>query len=267
MTYILKTYNSMEGLKNRAAQTGNWQAKGDLSLVYLDGIPELNVEKHLDSAIGWMESSIEHGNPVPSGICDLGTMYDLKGTTSYQRKAYEMYLKAAPFGVVRAELNLAEIYRCGVEGVVTEDLKEAFKWYRRAAGEEKVDLDETGEGISREMSLMRGTLRRLGIDTKIKALRLLHKYYMSGECPEGKPQPLKAIYYLKRAAEIGDIESQKELGLTYLTGVSEVPKDLEKAKRWLRKAANHGSIEAKEGMPKEGLEGSTQENMLKITDK
>lgn len=239
---ILNEYGSIDALKKQARQSGNWKAKADLGLAYKEGIPELDVEEDLDKAIGWLQASIDNGNPIPSEKLSLGTLYDLKGTIPCQRKAHKLYHEAAQFGLVRAELNLAETYRCGIEGVVDEDIEEAFKWYRRAVDEETPDL----ESLHGAAQMMKGTLRKMDVDAKLKALSLLHKHYLSGDCPEGKPQQLKAIYYLKKAAELGHSESQFELGLTYLKGMSEIPKDLKEAKRWLGKAANNGNREAKE---------------------
>jgi hypothetical protein len=153
-------------------------------------------------------------------------------------------MQAVNLGSVRAGINLAEMYRCGVMGVVNEDLEEAFTWYRRAAGEES--FNDEYEDSSLPSACLKGTMRNVDIDSKFSALRKLHKYYMSGDCPERKPQPIKALYYLKKAAELGDTEAQKDLGLSYLTGESGQPKDLDKAKRWLGKAANNGDQEAME---------------------
>ena len=86
----------------------------------------------------------------------------------------------------------------------------------------------------------------LGSVLKFKALRLLFKYYLNGDCPEGRPQPTKAVYYLTRAAELGDAEAQLELGQIYLTGGCEQLKDVARARRWLQKASAHGDVRAKQ---------------------
>jgi TPR repeat protein len=241
---ILSKYNSVESLKEKAGFGQDWQAQAHLGMAYQHGIPELNIDKDFDSAIGWYESSIQNGNCDSLDITDLGTLLDNKGTVTHQRRAYELYMQTVNLGSVRAELNLAEMYRCGVKGVVDKDLEEAFTWYRRAAGEGL--FNDEYEDRSFPSACLKGTMRNADIDSKFTALRSLHKYYMSGDCPERKPQPIKALYYLKKAAELGDTEAQKDLGLSYLTGESGQPKDLDKAKRWLGKAANGGDQEAKE---------------------
>ncbi|XP_031557040.1 uncharacterized protein LOC116293714 [Actinia tenebrosa] len=247
--HILSMYKSVEDLKEKAKADQDWQAQVDLAMAYQYGVPELNIEKDLDSAIGWYESSIHGGNCIPTSILSLGTLHDIKGTVRHQRRAYELYVQAASLGSLQAASNVAEMFRCGVEGVVNEDLQEAFKWYRRAAGEEPFS-DEQGDTSNPSSYLIKGTMRNLGIDAKLEALKRLHKYYMAGECPEGQPQPFKAVHYLKKAAELGDPEAQRVLGLSYLTGESGNPKDLNKAKRWLGKAANSDDQEAKQALKK-----------------
>ena len=125
------------------------------------------------------------------------------------------------------------MYRCGVEGVVNEDLSEAFEWYKIAAGEDpsnscSSDLGEVGK-------LLAGTMKRIetgmGDEQKKLALLCLYNNYLAGDCPEGRPQPTKAIYYLTRTAELGDTEAQLELGLVYLHGSCEQLKDVARAKR------------------------------------
>lgn len=245
---IVSTYKSVSNLKAKAEHDKDWEAQLCLSRAYEYGVPELNIEQNLDFAIGWLESSFRNGNDIDHEKCHLGALYDTRGTIPDQRRAFELYLKTARAGVVQAEYNLAEVYRCGIEGVVYKDIEEAFKWFRKAAGEESDDVD-VDDQINSPALVIKGTFREIGIDFKIDALKKLNKYYMIGECPEGKPQPIKALYYLKKAAELGDSEAQKDLGLAYLKGESGQPKDLNKATRWLKKAASNGDEEAKEVSP------------------
>ena len=97
--------------------------------------------------------------------------------------------------------------------------------------------------------LIAGTMNKIENshhDFRQKALTSLYKYYLLGDCPEGKPQPTKAVHYLTRAAELGNSEAQRKLGQIYLEGSCEQIRDLRKAKRWLEKASASGDVEAKE---------------------
>lgn len=120
--------------------------------------------------------------------------------------------------------------------MVNKDLNEAFEWYQTAAGE---------RASVRHLNL--GTVRKIKdalFGTRTEALRLLYKYYREGDCPEGRPQPTKAVYYLTKAAEQGDTDAQFELGRICMDGSCEQIKDLRKAKRWLEKASANGDVKA-----------------------
>ncbi|KAL9957644.1 hypothetical protein ACROYT_G034566 [Oculina patagonica] len=239
-----ESYGSVENLIT-LAKNGNITAQGDLGMAYAEGVEDF-VTKDSEKAIGWLNSAVENGYVLPFILAKLGELLDRKGTPHYQQKAYEMYHRAAKMGSTEAQLNLAEMYRCGVEEVVNEDIKEAFEWYKKAADESTVgDNTELG-AIGR---LFAGTMKKMGNalgSARQKALVLLYKYYLKGDCPEGRPQPTKAVYYLTRAAELGDTEAQLKLGQIYLTGSCEQIKDVRKARRWLEKASAGGDVMAKQ---------------------
>ena len=240
--YYKDSYGSIESLI-ALAKNGNISAQADLGTAYSEGVENF-AEKDVEKAIGWLNTAVDNGCVLPFIFTRLGALLDGKGRPHFQRKAYEMYHRAAKLGCAQSQLNLAEMYRCGVEGVVNEDIKEAFEWYKKAADESEAeasaDLGEFGR-------LVAGTMKKLGNalgGARKQALTLLHRYYLEGDCPEGRPQPTKAVYYLTRAAELGDTEAQRKLGEIYLIGSCEQIKDVEKAKRWLGKAATSGDVMA-----------------------
>ena len=236
------SYGSIENLIS-LAKNGDITAQAYLGTAYSEGVENF-VEKDVEKAIGWLTSAVDNGCVLPFIFTRLGTLLDGKGTPHYQRKAYEMYHRAAEMGSTEAQINLAEMYRCGVEGVLNEDIKEAFEWYKKAADESEV---ETSAALGEVGRLVAGTMKTIenALDgARKKALTLLHKYYLDGDCPEGRPQPTKAVYYLTRAAVLGDTEAQLKLGQIYLTGSCEQIKDVKKAKRWLGKAAASGDVMA-----------------------
>ena len=240
--YYKESYGSVENLI-RLAKNGNVNAQTDLGMAYSEGIDNF-VEKDMEKATGWLKSAIDNGCVHPLIFTRLGELLDLTGTPQNQEKAYEMYQRAAKLGCAESQLNLAEMYRCGVEGVVNEDIKEAFEWYKKAADESESEATTGYGGVDRYIV---GTMKRVGnglSETRLDALRLLHKYYLEGDCPEGQPQRTKAVHYLSRAAELGDTEAQLKLGQIYLTGSCDQIKDVKKAKRCLGKAAASGDVMA-----------------------
>ena len=239
--YYKDSYGSIEKLIS-LAKNGNIKAQAELGTAYSEGVENF-VEKDVDKAIGWLNSAVDSGFDDPWIYLILGQVMDLTSEPQYKRKVYELYHRAAEMGITEAQINLAEIYRCGLEGVVNEDLKESFEWYKKAA-DEAADFNAEEGAIDRLRTWTLNAIR--GNEARLKALRLLYMNYNDGYCPEGRPQPTKAIYYLTRAAELGDTEAQLELGQICLAGSCEQIKDVKKAKRWLGKASASGNAVAKQ---------------------
>ena len=242
--FCLEKYGSIETLIAKA-KNGDTIAQRDLGYAYSEGCGD-ELPQDADKAIGWLNAAVEKGYESPTILGKLGELLDRKGTELCHRKAYEMYHRAARLGCTTSQFNLAEMYRCGVEGVVNEDLKEAFKWYKKAAGEDVADLNSD---LGLLGGLFAGTMKKLEnkvSGSKHRALMFLYKYYLEGDCPEGRPQPTKAVYYLTRAAELGNTEAQLNLGQICLTGSCEQIKDVAKARRWLGKASASGNLRAKQ---------------------
>ena len=244
--YCIEKYGSIENLKYKA-KNGEIIPQADLEVAYSEGLGD-ELPRDTDKAIGWLSTAVEKGCETPYILGKLGELLYRKGTLPHQRKAYEMYLRAANLGCTSSQLNLAEMYRCGVEGVVNEDLNEAFKWYKKAA-------DEEPSPVGSDLGVYGGTMKKLENSIggpKRKALIALYMNYRKGDCPEGQPQPTKAVYYLTRAAELGETKAQLELGQIFLTGrcgPQENKQDIVRARRWLGKAAASGDVRAKQVSP------------------
>ncbi|XP_022798814.1 uncharacterized protein LOC111336908 isoform X2 [Stylophora pistillata] len=240
--YLKESYGSVDVLIDRAKK-GELFSQIELGIAYGEGVQGF-VEKDTEKAIGWLDTAVTNGCIFPSVIQRLGQLLDETAEPRNQRKAYDLYHKAALLGSTPAQLNLAEMYRCGLEGVVNEDIKEAFEWYKKAAGESTVEYSSETGGIG---LLLAGTVNRIEnafSNSRQTALSSLFKHYLEGNCPEGRPQPTKAVYYLTKAAELGDTKAQRELGEICLTGSCEQIKDLKKARRWLEKASSSGDVRA-----------------------
>ena len=127
----------------------------------------------MEKAIGWLNSAVDNGCVLPFIFTTLSALLDSKGTPHYKRKAYGMYHRTAKMGSTEAQIDLAQMYRCGVEEVVNKDIKEAFEWYKKAAGESKVEASADLGGVGR---LVAGTMNALGGGgARTKALTFLHK--------------------------------------------------------------------------------------------
>ena len=119
-------------------------------------------------------------------------------------------LLVAERGDVVAQNNLGLMYGSG-DGV-PKDLKEAAKWFRKAA--------EQGNALA-QINLGLMYLRGKGADKDDK----------------------EAVKWLRKAAEQGIAAAQLYLGLMYGSGDG-VPEDLKEATKWFRKAAEQGNAMA-----------------------
>lgn len=126
----------------------------------------------------------------------------------------EQLLRAAAPGDPEAEFRLAEYYyKCYEEGDDGEKaLKEAVKWYRKAAG-------KGSAGAQFELGWC----------------------YQEGRGVEEDPE--KAVGWFRIAAEQGYPEAQYWLGWCYQYGKG-VEEDMEEAVKWFRAAAKQGCGDA-----------------------
>ena len=161
----------------------------------------------------------------------LGWMYDTgEGVTENDREAVKWYRLAAEQGHATAQNNLGVMYDTG-EGVTKND-REAVKWYKLAA--------EQGHA---------------------KAQNNLGWMYRNGE---GVPKnDREAVKWYRLAAEQGHATAQYNLALMYHNGEG-VPKNDREAVKWVRLAAEQGDADAQynlggmyangEGVPKNDRE-------------
>lgn len=160
------------------------------------------VDKDLEEAAKWFAKSANQGNV--NGQYYLGVCYDHGwGVEQDKEQAVRWYTKAAEQGDPDSQHNLAVSYEDG-EGV-ERNINEAIKWYTKAA--------EQGYDLS---------LNNLG------------NIYMS------KGEYEKAVEYFKKAAEIGCVQSQVNIGICYEEGKG-VERDDRQALWWYARAARNGS--------------------------
>lgn len=126
-------------------------------------------------------------------------------------RAYLELLPLANRGDARAEYLVGEMSDNGL-GPVQLDVKEAARWYQRAADKNNVDAQFA---LSNAYSVGRGV----------------------------PVNPQQALKWLTRAAENGHVTAMMSLAGLYETGIGEVH-DPAKAAEWTLRAANAGSVDA-----------------------
>ena len=161
----------------------------------------------------------------------LGFMYYKgKGVTQDYKEAVKWYRLSAEQGYAIAQFNLGLMYYEG-QGV-PQDHKEAFKWYRLAAE----------QGLA-------------------EAQYNLGFMYSDGQ---GVPQDYnEAVKWYRLSAERGYASAQYNLGLMYYEGQG-VPQDYNEAVKWYRLSAEQGDAEAQNylGMVYYQGQGVTQDYVL-----
>lgn len=162
--------------------------------------------KECDKAKYWFEKSVKSGNP--EALNNLGTMYYVGcEVTKDYKEAEKYFLLANQKGSQQASANLGELYREGGYGI-EQDYDKALQWYQLAIK-----------------------------DNPYRAYRGLASLYLDQNNYEA------AYKYLVQAANLGNPESQYNLGYLYFNGIA-VPEDKEKARYWFEKAAAGGYEDA-----------------------
>jgi uncharacterized protein len=143
--------------------------------------------------------------------CKLGAAYAMgEGITQDYKEAVKWYRAAAEQGLAEAQYNLGLLYESGT-GVAQDDV-EAAKWYRLAA--------EQGD-VNGQFSLGCMYIRGNGVIQDYK----------------------EAAEWIQLAAEQGLAGAQFNFGLMYINGKGAV-QDYEEAAKWFRLAAEQGLAEA-----------------------
>lgn len=167
------------------------------------------------------------------------------GVPRDEEKAAALYRKAGELGHRRAAYMLGECYRHGW-GIAPDDTQ-AVTWYRRAVTlfDAKMALGDMyyeGRGVARNArEAYRWYEQALAQHEDAYALYCVGFCLLHGQ---GVRRDLRAaLRHLRRAATLGDINAQFELGSAYYRGRG-VARSPRLALKWLRQAAYHGHEEA-----------------------
>lgn len=162
-------------------------------------------------ALTYFRQAAEKG--LPAAQHNVGFMYEKGlGVTQNYPEAIKWFKMAAEQGYEESQAELGEIYDMGRSGI-PQNTEEAIKWYLKVANNPQSHL------TSKQMSAI---LHNMGTI-----------YYDKQDYPE-------ALKWFRKAAELGYIGSQNNLGVMYNNGQG-VVKDEVEAVKWYRKAAEQGS--------------------------
>lgn len=218
-TIVAQNYDTSEGLTGETlecyqkAKNGDAQAQYKLAMCYKYGIKtKINKKK----ALYWATKAAEQGDIVAAiYLAEFYNNIDPETGVNQDKNEYlYWYRKAGEGGCIYAQTQLAHHY-------LSEDTVEekSLYWFHKAA--------EQGDGESQlylashyindgDASQALSWLRRAAEQDYAEAQFSLGKCYMRGDMvPQDKE---KAIYWLSKAAELGDIEYKKRLASLYEGG-------------------------------------------------
>ena len=233
---VAKSVNT--GLKwlRASAEAGYAPAQVDLGRLYIDGI---EVTQDLDAGLSLVRDASKDNNP--EALYYLGRLHDEgKHVNQNPSRAKNYIEKAANAGHPEAQVWIADWHT----NQDPPDYEQALSYYKLAAD----------QGYSAgDFGFARVHLRRLSRSPDANAgLRHLRRavkanypdaYYLmgmiiaDGALPGGSKE---AVYYWERAATVGHLEAQYQLGITYYQGARGIPKSLATAEQWWKEAARRG---------------------------
>jgi len=217
-SYFIKMKNSSEILKWLEVAAANGSTQSEFGL-YLAYTDGNYTEKDTATAIRWLKKAANSGEG--SAQLQLGKHY-YKGTHVEKdiQKSLNWFKKAAFSDDSEAQYLLASEYFSGNN--IRKNLDLAYIWAFKAAQADNKDA-----------------IRLMAILSYKKDFN-------------------QFFTYTKKAANLGDVDSQYNMALIYIKGEGGIQKNLPEALKWLKKAASGGDPKAKAMIQK------FQENIKKL---
>ena len=238
-----KTENLQKAIKyyRISAERGNATGQANLGIMYKKG---RGVTQDYAEALKWLRKAADQNNST--GMCSLGEMYQNGyGVTQDNYEALKWFRKAADQKHKTAYSWMGYMYEFG-HGV-TKDLSQAKAWYQKGAdaGDDysKNKLKES-QFANVSSSSSTSSSSSSSYDSEIEgktASEICSLGYAYDTGTSGKSKNVqKAVKYYRIAAERGNATGQANLGIMYREGRG-VTKDIAEAIKWFRKAADQGS--------------------------
>lgn len=189
-----------EKLFKLAAESGHTKSQIALAVYY-------NFKNEVTKSKKWYKEAAEEGNALAK--FQLGIFYEIgRGFFKNIASAVELYKEASELGYMKASLRLGNYYQY----LEKPNYRDAIKYYKTAANQ--ADKDE-----------------QLRI-----SIHLARLYRQIAE-EQGKEE--KVFQWTKKAAELGDVNSQLKTAESYLNGIG-TDLNYKEAIRWYKKASDNG---------------------------
>ncbi|WP_104740438.1 SEL1-like repeat protein [Helicobacter bizzozeronii] len=230
----------------KAAKMGNVGAYVALAGFYACGFKSGNlvVAKNLPKSLEYDHKAGKMGNS--EAYLHLGYLYKFGDCAPKDiKKALQYFKQSALMGNVEACIILGGMYESGRD--VSKDTQKAIEYYQKAGeGGNKdgylviADMYVIGDGVPQDDQKALEYYQK-SYHNNVDAYEALGRAYSSyavGMPPSVKNIP-KALKYLKKAAELGSMDAYVVLGDMYKRGEG-VPKDEQKAMHYYDKACDLG---------------------------
>ena len=187
--------------------------RGDTEAMVTLGSVYIN-ETNADEGLSWLHKAADLG--VVSAWTTLGSIYESGngGVAKDIKEAVRWYMKAATNRDISSEQHLAQLYRDNEE---IKNLQESFKWFLKVAQQFDSSTNRLDKIFAQEavVPVAKAYDKGLGVDQ----------------------DKTEAIKWYKKAADAGETEAEWRLGVKYDLGDG-VDIDKQKALQWYLKAAN-----------------------------
>jgi TPR repeat protein len=163
----------------------------------------------LEKAVYWLDRAVKNGDFIAAH--NLGLLV-LQGLSTYENESFVAMVKNSDTQLIDYIDKLDEV----ISKVSVENISMAIKLLTLAANDED--------------------------DTAQSTLALIHY------CHESVKDDAKFFYWLKKAANTGNLIAQTNLGMAYARGLG-TDKNYKKSLYWLTKAAENGYLPAQNAIP------------------
>ena len=194
----------------------------------------LSVESDSEKVI-WLEKAANQGNAEAQN--EFGNKYYWgQGVKCNYEEAFRWYKKSAELGFERGQRNLGFMYRYGLG--VAKDTTEAIAWFMKAADQNNSSaMSALGElyRYKKAYGEALSWFKKAAANNYAPANRNIAFLYRYGY---GVVKDYKEmIVWYKKAAELGDMESQCDMGQIYYEGICDNEKNWTEAVKWYKMAA------------------------------
>jgi TPR repeat protein len=226
------------GLKwlKASANAGYAPAQVELGRLYIEGI---DVPQDVESGLDLVRRAARDDNP--EALYFLGRLHEEGIHINQSPTRAKSYIEdAANQGHAEAQVWLADWYTLQEP----PDYEQALRYYRLAS-EQGFAAGDFGFARIHLRRLSRSPDAQAGLRHLRRAVKanypdahyLMGMIIADGALPGGAKE---AVYSWERAAAMGHLEAQYQLGITYYQGARGIPKSLPTAEQWWKEAARRG---------------------------